>query len=139
MWKPKKDIEFQIKDTYIKYYFWLKKQIIAELSNYKIITIKVMNYLLKKNDYLHLLCLHLYNIKKVIFQDKEISFDSFIYDYINCENSLPHDILSINIEPKNYNVILELLNHKKNSSFECCYKKEYHILDKLEEIKLKIN
>jgi hypothetical protein len=127
--------EFLIKDTYIKYFNWLRKQILGELDNN--LTIKNLNYLLKNNDFIHLLCLHLYNIKKIILQNT-INFDLFLSNIVNYNNNTHNFILNMDINEQNYNILIELLNHKEFSSLNCCYEKEYYFRGIIKTMKLEL-
>lgn len=135
MEKNNNNIEFLIKDTFRKYYEWLRKQISEELIHNNF-TIKELNYLFKNNDFLHLLSLHLYYINKIILQNTN-SFGSFIYDIIYGDK-IPQIISNTYIFKQNYDVLLELLNHKEFSSLKCCYEKEYYYKGKIKKIKLEI-
>jgi hypothetical protein len=134
------DKDFFIKDTYIKYCKWLHKQIEIELEQrdktYFMNLSDLLNRILKKNDFIKLLSIHLFNIKKIILNNS--TYQDYIYKIAYHENRINDDVLNISIDKKNYKVLMELLEHKEFSSLKTSYEKEYYFKDKKMKIKLSI-
>jgi hypothetical protein len=128
--------EFEIKYRFIKYFNWFIQYINEEMSK-NTYTVKEVSNLLEHNEFLHLLAMHIYNIKRIILNDSTL-YSDFIYNICYCQSRFIYIIQGCEIDTRNINVLSELLNHDKFYSYKPCYNKQYWFRNKLVDVKLEL-
>ncbi len=127
--------EFIIKRDFTKYKNWIVNLINEELKDHNYIELKDLKYLISQNDIIHLHCLNLLYIKNIALEENK-SIDDLLYNLVYINNYNP--LLNHNINEYNYDILLELLNHKYFTTLNKCYEKKYYYRGKEKTMKLEL-